>query len=189
MIGYPSIVDGFTTASNSDLLAVLNSRPDPVNVGQLMYRVLKQFEPPVVQVWDHIADRLYASADGVVAQDMEAAFLTDTGPVLQLRPRSGQGGVNLLYEVVSDTVGDAALVELLTNDHQRRSFFGLINTAQGFRAKNVNSIFNVMVSQRSATITFNLPVGEGMMAIQNLTPAGQTLCISVSWETARLIFE
>ena len=189
IVGLPRLFEAFTTASTPDVLAVLNSRPESVNVGKLMQRVLAQFADACVVIWFHAQKRLYASSDGVTAQDMETAFMSDTGPTLRLQPRAGQYGVNMLYEATEDSLFDVGLTDLLGNSYQKRSFWGLVNSGLAFRQEEQAPMTNVMVSQRSVSIVFQQPVGQGYTAVNALTPAGNSLAVELVQPATRLIWE
>lgn len=185
MRGQPQTVSALTTASTDDVLAVLYVEADPANVGEIMRRMLARFASEAVLLFDPNSKRIIGTTDAATAQALRDLWTANAFGETRVQPRSGQAGVLMLYEATDDglNIGDT-----LANAIQRRTFYGLVNTALGLweHQSPAQPPPAVLVDQPNAQIAFAFADLSGLDAIP---PGGQTVCVQFAPNPAKHIFE
>jgi hypothetical protein len=192
MRGLPQTVSALTTASTDDVLAVLFVEADECPAGEIMRRMLAQFAWYACCVFDPATGRIIGTTDADTRTAILGAWAADTGGSLVVKPKPPVTGINTLWQVDSDTLGDAALSDLLANDYQRRGFNGLVNTGLSYfrvAPPGVSVFPAVLVDQTSAEVRFLVTDGSLTTALAALTPAGQTVCVQFAEPKPKLAFE
>ena len=188
MKGTPQILSSYTTASDDDALAVVNSRGPVSFIGDLMRRMLQQWEAPTTCIYLPASRRIIGSAEPVTAAAILAAWNADSGLRLIVQPRAGQRGQVLYWELVSDTMGDTALAEMLTNAFQRRTFYGIVNSAVAY-AEPAFWVPMILVDQVNGVVGIASPAGEAETLVDALSPSGETVGLRFEAVKTKLIFE
>jgi hypothetical protein len=187
--GLPQIVSALTTAGDDDVLAVLNVRARVCTVGDLVHRALLQLENAVFVLWLPATKRFFVSTDGTDSAALASAWSADLGNKLIVKPRIDQVGVNLLWQEVSDTLS-TGLSDLLCNDFQKRTCWGLINTGvEYYWSNNGQTDLGFAIDQIAGEVAFGALTGEGESAMETFTATGQTICLKLEPTKSKLIFE
>lgn len=171
------------TASTNDVLAVLASSIEPCAVGEILRRALHRLPGPVVFLAS--GPVMLASDDAITAAALADLWNDAEAGELVLTPRPGQVGKSLLWEAITDDFGNPMLADKLANAYQKRTAWGVVNSALWEYRFTVPPA--VMVDQRDATVRFK---GADLAdAMRGFAPSGP--CIGVEFWTPppKLIFE
>jgi hypothetical protein len=181
MRGLPQTVSALTTANTDDVLAVLFVEAELAHTGEIMRRMLAQFAAQAVCVFDPATRQIIGTTDETTQGAILAAWAAASGGESVFTPQASNKS-SVLWNVGTD---DLLLGDLLANAYQRRTFYNLVSAGLGKIISLPSAEPCVLVDQTTGEIRFKLCE----LDLSGVTAAGQTVCIKLSEERTRLIFE